>query len=60
MSIEQLESTLMELSREDRRQFARWFYDHEHEIVDSGNGGSRCGIHGSQPIQPSLRDGQPC
>lgn len=33
MSIEQLESKLMALPREERQQFAQWFYDHEHEIV---------------------------
>lgn len=35
MSIEQLEKSLLQLSREERRRFAHWFYQHEHEIVES-------------------------
>ena len=38
MSIEQLESKLMELTPAQRREFARWFYDHEHEIVEAEDG----------------------
>ena len=34
MSAEQLESTLMQLPREERRRFADWFYEHEEEILD--------------------------
>jgi hypothetical protein len=37
MSIEQLESKLMELSPTERRRFARWFYDHEQEILAPEN-----------------------
>lgn len=33
MSIEQLESRLMELPSHERRRFARWFYDHEEKIL---------------------------
>jgi hypothetical protein len=36
MSIEQLKSELRELPSEERRQFAQWFYNHEDEIVESG------------------------
>ena len=35
MSVEQIESKLMELPANERRQFARWFYDHEQKILDS-------------------------
>jgi hypothetical protein len=38
MSIEQLESQLMAMPAEDRRQFANWFYTHEHEIVEIETG----------------------
>jgi hypothetical protein len=34
MSVEQIEATLMKLPREERRQFADWFYQHENEILD--------------------------
>ena len=34
MSVEQMGNTLLCLSREERRQFARWFYAHENEILD--------------------------
>ena len=34
MSVEQMGNTLLYLSCEDRRQFARWFYVHENEILD--------------------------
>jgi hypothetical protein len=37
MSIEQLESKLMELPPKERRRFARWFYDHENEILEPGD-----------------------
>lgn len=39
MSIEQLEKGLLQLSREERRRFANWFYQHEHEIVESQSDG---------------------
>ena len=38
MSLEQLESTLLSLSREERRRFAQWFYEHEDDIVESQEG----------------------
>jgi hypothetical protein len=34
MSVEQIGATLLKLPREERRQFARWFYRHENEILD--------------------------
>jgi hypothetical protein len=34
MSVEQIEATLLKLSRLERRQFAVWFYLHEDEILD--------------------------
>lgn len=34
MSVEQLEVTLLKLPREERRQFADSFYQHENEILD--------------------------
>ncbi|HXR06363.1 MAG TPA: hypothetical protein VN765_03475 [Candidatus Acidoferrum sp.] len=35
MSVDQIEKTLLQLPPEQRRQFADWFYQHEHEIVES-------------------------
>ena len=34
MSVEQIESTLLQLPPEERRRFADWFYQHEDEIVE--------------------------
>ena len=34
MSVEQIEKTLLQLPREERRQFADWFYQHAHEIIE--------------------------
>jgi hypothetical protein len=34
VTIEQLGSKLMELPRDERREFAQWFYKHELEILD--------------------------
>jgi hypothetical protein len=34
MSVEQIEQTLLNLSREERRRFAQWFYDHEEQLLD--------------------------
>ena len=34
MSVEQIEKTLLNLPREDRRRFAQWFYDHEGDILE--------------------------
>ena len=38
MSVAQLESKLLELTADERREFARWFYEHEAEIVDWDDG----------------------
>jgi hypothetical protein len=35
MSVEQIESQLMELPFDERRKFARWFYDHEQKILET-------------------------
>ena len=34
MSVEQIEATLVRLSRDERRRFADWFYQHEAEILE--------------------------
>lgn len=34
MSLEQIESTLLTLSPEERRRFAQWFYQHEDRLVE--------------------------
>ena len=34
MSVEQIENTLLQLPREERRRFANWFYEHETEILE--------------------------
>ena len=34
MSLDQLEQQVLGLPREERRRFARWFYEHENEIVE--------------------------
>jgi hypothetical protein len=34
MSVEQIEKTLLHLSREERRRFVKWFYSHENELFD--------------------------
>ena len=33
MSVEQIEATLLQLPREERRRFADWFYAHEADIL---------------------------
>jgi hypothetical protein len=38
MSVAQLESKLMQLPADERREFARWFYEHESDIVDWDDG----------------------
>ena len=35
MSVEQIESKLMELSAAERKAFARWFYDHEDKFLST-------------------------
>jgi hypothetical protein len=32
MSLDQIEAKVLELPADERRQFARWFYDHEQSI----------------------------
>lgn len=34
MSVEQIEDTLLRLPPEERRRFARWFYENENEILE--------------------------
>lgn len=34
MSVEQIESTLLQLPPEQRRRFADWFYQHEDQILE--------------------------
>ena len=34
MSVEQLEQSVLKLSDAERRRFAEWFYEHEHEIAE--------------------------
>lgn len=33
MSVEQIEQSLLQLPREDRRRFLNWFYEHEDELI---------------------------
>lgn len=44
MSVEQIESTLLKLSHEERRRFADWFYQHEDELT------------GSDYVHPEVKD----
>ncbi|MEK7685575.1 MAG: hypothetical protein AAB466_09155 [Verrucomicrobiota bacterium] len=37
MSVEQLEQTVLSLSRKERRRFVQWFYEHEDELVGPGD-----------------------
>ena len=46
MSVEQIESTLLQLPPEERRRFADWFYRHEDEIVES---------HDNNEIHPDVK-----
>ena len=34
MNVDQLEQSVLKLTRQDRRRFAQWFYDHEGDILD--------------------------
>jgi len=38
MSVEQIEKTLLQLPRMERRQFADWFYRHANEIIEPEEG----------------------
>ena len=33
MSLEQLESSILSLTPEERKQFARWFEEHRHDLI---------------------------
>jgi len=33
MSVEQLEQSALQLSRDEKRRFANWFYEHESDFV---------------------------
>jgi hypothetical protein len=46
MSLDQLEQKVLSLPREERRKFARWFYEHENEIVEP---------HNDDEISPAVR-----
>ncbi|MDQ6632803.1 MAG: hypothetical protein M3Y82_13775 [Verrucomicrobiota bacterium] len=37
MSVEQLEKSALKLSKEERRRFAEWFYEHEDEFIGRDN-----------------------
>ena len=37
MSLEQLESSILSLAPEERKQFARWFEEHRHHLVENGD-----------------------
>jgi hypothetical protein len=39
MSVEQIEATLLQLSPEERRRFADWFYQHEDELLGDDEAG---------------------
>ena len=47
MSVEQIEKTLLQLPREERRQFADWFYRHANEILEPQD---------EDDISPEIRD----
>lgn len=34
MSVEQLEQSVLQLTEEERRRFAQWFYEHERQIAN--------------------------
>jgi hypothetical protein len=34
MSLEQLESSILSLNPDERKQFARWFKEYRHELCD--------------------------
>lgn len=36
MSLEQLESSILSLAPEERKQFARWFEEHRHDLIPDG------------------------
>ena len=38
MSLEQLESSILSLVPEERKQFARWFEEHRHDLMQDDDG----------------------
>jgi hypothetical protein len=46
MSLDQLEQKVLSLPREERRKFARWFYENENEILEP---------HDDDEISPAVR-----
>lgn len=38
MSVEQIETSLLELNREDRKRFLNWLYEHEDELLGNDEG----------------------
>jgi hypothetical protein len=38
MSVEQIENSLLELNREDRKRFLNWLYEHEDELLGNDDG----------------------
>jgi hypothetical protein len=46
VSVEQIEKSLLQLPREERRQFADWFYRHENEIFEP---------HDDDEISPAVK-----
>jgi hypothetical protein len=47
MSVEQIEKTLLQLPRVERRQFADWFYRHADEIIEPQD---------ADDISPEIKD----
>ena len=39
MSLEQLESSILSLAPEERKQFAQWFEEHRHDLTNEDDGG---------------------
>ena len=37
MSLEQLKSSILSLAPEERKQFACWFEEHRHDLVEDGD-----------------------
>jgi hypothetical protein len=38
MSVEQIETSVLQLPQADRRRFLNWFYEHEDELLGSDDG----------------------
>ena len=39
MSLEQLESSILSLAPEERKQFAQWFEEHRHDLLQGDDAG---------------------